>query len=84
MTELDLDLTLLGPSVTQTFDEPKSDLELEMQVPGICGPVTYILTLDNGPPGSTLEPTLDQNVPSVTARSTLENQIGSYKYILRS
>ena len=59
MTELDLELTLLGPAVTQIFDVPKSDLELEMSVPGICGPVTYILTLDNGPVGSTLEPTLD-------------------------
>lgn len=82
--EVELDLTLLGPQVTKTFDKPVTDLELEMRVPNICGPVVYELTLESGPPGSNLQPTLDQNVPSISAQSTRVNQVGEYTFILRS
>ena len=47
--EVEIDLTLLGPSVTATFDKPVTDLSIEMEVPNICGPVIYEVTLEDGP-----------------------------------
>ena len=47
--EVEIDLTLLGPSVTATFDRPVTDLSIEMDVPNICGPVVYEVTLESGP-----------------------------------
>lgn len=54
-----------------------------MNKPAICGSVTYIVTLISGP-SSSLVPTVDPGIPSVTAESTQSNQIGSYQFNLRS
>jgi len=66
---IELDLTVQGPSVTQQFDKPISDLEEMMNVPGICGAIRYELIKREGP-ASSLTPTLNQQALSVTAVST--------------
>ena len=68
-TQIEIELTVLGPSVTESFDKPISLLAVEMNKPAICGSVTYIVTLISGP-SSSLTPTVDPGIPSVSAAST--------------
>ena len=83
-TTLNIDLTVLGPEVTRNFDKPITVLEVQVNQPHICGSVQYELIRQSGPPGVDLTPTIDPNVPSVSAKSTKSDQIGGYYYILRS
>ena len=41
VTEIEIDITVLGPVVTKPFDKPVSELELEMDQKNICGPIVY-------------------------------------------
>ena len=62
-------MTVLGPKATQSFDKPKTALETAINIPGICGQVTYLLILKSGPIGSNFSPTIDTSVPSVSGVS---------------
>ena len=75
---------MLGPAVTAIFSKPVSVLEVEMNFPEICGDINYELIYVSGPTGNDFSPTLDQNVPSVTAESTDNDQMGVYRYTLRA
>ena len=70
VTEIEIDITVLGPVVTKPFDKPVSELELEMDQKNICGPIVYQLILQNGPTGSSLNPVIDQTEPTISAAST--------------
>ena len=80
---IEMSLTVLGPSVTENFDKPKTDLEVMMKIPGICGAIRYELIKKQGP-NSNLTPTLNQSRLTITAQSTEQSEIGLYDYTLRS